>query len=257
MWNAFIDFLTNILTGLYNFSGDWGMAIIILTLIIRLLLTPLMVRSTRSSAKMQVLQPKMQELQERYADDPQQLQQEMSKLYAENKFNPLGGCLPIFLQMPVFFALFSVISSVAKISKGTPSFYNIVPDLSVGPAQVIAEKGWEAAIVYILLDVLFGALTLIPLLLNTRTTTDPTQARTSKMMGIFMSVWMVWIGWGLPSGVLLYYNTSALWQVAQQQFVTKRVLDAAKAEEEAKMANAPIQVDVVRKESRKRPHKKS
>ncbi len=257
MWEAFIGFTTNILSGLYGICGDWGLAIIILTLIIRILLTPLMVRSTRSSAKMQVLQPKMQELQERYADDPQRLQQEMSKLYAENKFNPLGGCLPVFLQMPVFFALFSVIRDVASLSEGTPSFFNIVPDLSVGPAQVIADSGWQAAIIYIFLDLLFGLLTLIPLLLNTRTTTDPTQANTSRMMGIFMAVWMVWIGWGLPSGVLLYYNTSAIWQVAQQQFVTKRVLDAAKAEEEAKMANAPIEVDIVRKETRKRPRKKS
>ena len=100
MWEAFIGLMTNVLTGIYGFCGDWGLAIIILTLIVRLIIMPLMTRSTRSSAKMQVLQPQMLELQERYADDPQRLQQEMSKFYAENKFNPLGGCLPIFLQMP-------------------------------------------------------------------------------------------------------------------------------------------------------------
>ncbi|MEE0027159.1 MAG: YidC/Oxa1 family membrane protein insertase, partial [Atopobiaceae bacterium] len=94
MWDAFINLLTNILSGIHGFCGDWGLAIIILTLIVRLLIMPLMTRSTRSSAKMQVLQPKMMELQERYADDPETLQREMSKFYAENKFNPLGGCLP-------------------------------------------------------------------------------------------------------------------------------------------------------------------
>ena len=284
MWDAFIGILTQILTAIHSFCGDWGLAIIILTLIVRILIMPLMTRSTRSSAKMQVLQPKMQEIQERYADDPERLQSEMSKFYSENNFNPLGGCLPILLQMPIFFALFGVIRSVGELAGGHASFYNIVPDLSVGPggifypvlAPVIGDKPngvasildvilhigsvdgptWEAAIVYIFLDVLFGALTLVPMLLNTGMTTDPAQQKTSRMMGIFMAVWMVWIGWGLPSGVLLYYNTSALWQVAQQQLVTKRVMAQAKAEAEADMGKRPTQVDVVRRDRKKRPHKK-
>ena len=181
----------------------------------------------------------------------------MSKFYAENKFNPLGGCLPILLQMPIFVALFSVIRSVGELSGGVASFYNIFPDLSVGPAQVIATKGWSAAIVYIILDVSFGALTLIPMLLNTTGTTDPQQLRSTRMMGIFMSVWMVWIGWNLPSGVLLYYNTSAIWQVIQQQLVTKRVMAQAKAEAEAQMANQPVQISVERHDRKPRPRKKS
>lgn len=256
MWEAFTNLLTNILSGIHGFCGDWGLAIIILTLIVRLLIMPLMTRSTRSSAKMQVLQPKMQELQERYADDPETLQREMSKFYAENKFNPLGGCLPILLQMPIFFALFSVIRNVETIAGGTASFYSIVPDLTMGPAQAIAKSGIPGAAVYIFLDLLFGALTLIPLLLNTQASTDPQQVRTSRIMGVVMSVWMVWIGWNLPSGVLLYYNTSALWQVAQQQLVTKRVMDEAKAKAEADLANRPVEVDVVRRDRKKRPRKK-
>jgi YidC/Oxa1 family membrane protein insertase len=85
---------------------------------------------------------------------------------------------------------------------------------------------------------------------------DPAQQRTSRMMGIFMAVWMVWIGWNLPSGVLLYYNTSALWQVAQQQLVTKRVMEKAKAEAEAAFEGRPFEIDVVRRDRKKRPHKK-
>jgi len=257
MWEAFINLITNILAAIHGFCGDWGLAIIILTLIVRVLITPLMTKSTKSSAKMQVLQPQMQALQERYSDDPQKLQEEMRKFYAENKFNPMGGCLPILLQMPIFFALFSVIRNVEGIAGGQASFYNVVPNLAVGPSQVIAESGIQAAGVYIFLDVLFGVLTLVPMLLNTQVSTDPAQQRTSRIMGVVMAVWMVWIGWGLPSGVLLYYNTSALWQVAQQQLITKRVMAQAKADAEAKLAEQPLQVDVVRKESRKRPHKKS
>ena len=256
MWEAFTNLITQILSALYGFCGDWGLAIVILTLIVRIAIMPLMTRSTRSSAKMQVLQPKMMELQERYEDDPERLQKEMSKFYAENQFNPLGGCLPILIQMPIFFALFSVIRSVGDLSGGVASFYGIVPDLTVGPRDVIASAGWAAAAIYIFLDLLFGVLTLVPMLLNTNMSTDPQQQRTSRMMGIFMAVWMVWIGWGLPSGVLLYYNTSALWQLVQQQLVTKRVMDQAKAEAEAELANRPVEIDVVRREHKKRPRKK-
>ena len=257
LWDAIVGLIQNILTGIYGFCGDWGLAIIILTLIVRLLIMPLMTRSTRSSAKMQVLQPKMQELQQRYANDPETLQKEMSKFYAENKFNPLGGCLPVILQMPIFFALFTVIRNVGNLSGGTASFYNIIPDLTLGPAQVIESQGIQGAAIYIFLDLLFGGLTLIPLLLNTQVSADPQQQKTSRIMGIVMAVWMVWIGWSLPSGVLLYYNTSALWQVAQQQLITRRVMEEAKAQAEAEMANKPVEIDVVRKDRKKRPHKKA
>ena len=116
MWEAFTNLITYILTSIHGLCGDWGLAIIILTLIVRLLIMPLMTKSTKSSAKMQVLQPQMQAIQERYADDPQRMQEEMRKFYSENKFNPMGGCLPILLQMPIFFALFSVIRNVEVIA---------------------------------------------------------------------------------------------------------------------------------------------
>ena len=112
MWDWFINFLTAVLAGIEGFVGDWGLAVIILTVIVRLILTPLMAHSTRSTARMQVMQPKLQEIQERYADDPTRQAEELRKVYAEMKFNPLGGCLPIFLQMPIFFGLFSVVRAV-------------------------------------------------------------------------------------------------------------------------------------------------
>lgn len=93
MWDWFIDFLMQILQWLANFSGDWGIAVIILTIIIRLLVMPLMTKSTASSARMQALQPKMMEIQNKYADDPERQAEELRKFTAENKFNPLGGCL--------------------------------------------------------------------------------------------------------------------------------------------------------------------
>ena len=78
-----------------------------------------------------------------------------------------------------------------------------------------------------------------------------------RMTAVVMTIMMLWIGWGLPAGVLLYYDVSSLWQVAQQLFVTQKVIDKAKAEEEERLKNAPIEVNVVRRERKQRPHKKN
>ena len=131
MWDWFVNFLTNVLAWLASLVGDWGLAVIILTFIIRLLIMPLMTKSTASTAKMQVLQPKLQEIQERYADDPERQMAEMRKFQAENDFNPLGGCLPMLLQMPVFFALFTVARNVPADA----CFLNIMPSIKIGRAS--------------------------------------------------------------------------------------------------------------------------
>ena len=154
MWDWFINFLTAVLAGIEGFVGDWGLAVIILTVIIRLILTPLMAHSTKSTARMQVMQPKLQEIQERYADNPERQAEELRKVYAEMKFNPLGGCLPIFLQMPVFFGLFTV----AKQVPADASFFGILPSISLSVSQVIEASGWMAAAPYILFDVLFAGM---------------------------------------------------------------------------------------------------
>ena len=164
MWEWFIGFLTTILEGLQHICGDWGLAIIILTFIIRLILTPLTLKSTRSSAQMQVLQPKLLEIQETYANDPVRQQEELRKIYSEHKFNPLGGCLPMLLQMPIFFALFTVLKQVPTEAH----FYGILPSLADSVAQVVATAGFAGAWVYILLDLLFGGLTFLPMWMNTR-----------------------------------------------------------------------------------------
>ena len=99
MWDWIVNILFELLKLIQTFAVDWGLSIIILVVIIRLLLTPLMLKSTKSTARMQVLQPKMLEIQERYADDPQRQAEEMQKFYSENKFNPMAGCLPLLIQM--------------------------------------------------------------------------------------------------------------------------------------------------------------
>lgn len=256
MWDWIVNILFQVLKLIQGFAVDWGLSIIILVVIIRLLLTPLMVKSSKSTARMQVLQPKMMEIQERYADDPQRQAEEMQKFYSENKFNPFGGCLPILIQMPVLFALFTLLNNLPQYFSGENfSFYNILPDLQATPAGTMGE-GLAVAAPYLIALILFAVLTLIPQLYMSRNQTGQ-QAQTMRMTALIMTVMMLWIGWGLPAGVLLYYDVSSLWQVAQQLFVTQKVIEKAKAEEEERMANAPIEVNVVRRERKQRPHKKN
>ena len=251
MWDWFVQFLTAVLAGIQGMVGDWGLAVIILTFIIRLLIMPLMTKSTASTARMQVLQPKLMEIQERYADDPERQMQEMRKFQAENNFNPLGGCLPMLLQMPVFFALFTVARNVPTDA----SFLNILPSISMSVREAVASFGITGAIVYILFDVGFGAMTLAQMLMNVKNVPED-QRQQNIIMGVMMGAMMVWFGWSVPAAVLLYYVTSAIWQVIQQQIVTKRVTEKVKAETEAQLANQPVEINVERRERKPRPKKK-
>lgn len=255
MWDWIVNILFQILKLIQSFAVDWGLSIIILVIIVRLLLTPLMLKSSKSTARMQVLQPKLQELQERYADDPQRQAEEMQKFYSENKFNPFGSCLPLLIQMPILFALFTLLNNLPQYFSGENfSFYGILPDLQASAAGTIS-RGFGPAAPYLIALALFAVLTLIPQLWMSRNQTGQ-QASSMRMMAVVMAVMMLWIGWGLPAGVLLYYDVSSAWQVAQQLFVTQKVIEKAKAEEEERMKNAPIEVNVVRRERKQRPHKK-
>lgn len=252
MWDWFINLLMQVLTALATWTGDWGIAVIILTFIMRIIVMPLMTRSTASSAQMQALQPKMKEIQDRYANDPERMNEEMRKFYSEHKFNPLGGCLPLIIQMPVFFGLFTV----AKNVPADASFLNILPSLSQSASGAFASQGVAGALIYILFDLAFGILTFLPMIMNLKNTSEE-QRQQSLIMGGVMSVMMLWFGWTVPSAVLLYYDTSAIWQVIQQKVVTQKVMQKVKEETEAKLANQGVQVDVVRKERKPRPHKKA
>jgi YidC/Oxa1 family membrane protein insertase len=255
MWDWIVNILFQILKLIQSFAVDWGLSIIILVVIIRLLLTPLMVKSSKSTARMQVLTPKMQEIQERYADDPQRQQQELQKFYAENQFSPFGGCLPLLIQMPILCALFTLLKNLGNYFDGeTFSFFNILPNLQTSPSATMGE-GIGVAAPYLVALLLFSVLTLIPQLYSSRNQTGQ-QAQTMRMTAIMMTIFMLFIGWSLPAGVLLYYDVSSAWQAVQQIFVTQKVIDKAKAEEEARLANAPIEVNVVRREHKARQHKK-
>lgn len=258
MWDWIVQILLQILRFIQGFASDWGLSIIILTVIVRLILTPLLLKSTKSTARMQVLQPKLMEIQQKYADDPQRQAEEMQKFYSENKFNPLGGCLPLLIQMPILLALFTLLRNLPGYigeSGVVFSFYNIMPDLTTTPGAQWAN-GIATALPYLISLILFGILTVIPSLYQSHNQTGQ-QASSMRTMALVMGIMMLWLGWNLPAGVLLYYDVSSLWQVAQQIFVTRRVMEKAKAEEEERLTHAPIEVDVVRREHKARPRKKN
>lgn len=255
MWEWFVNLLAKILEFIQGFAVDWGLSIIIFVIIIRLLLTPLLVHSSKSNARMQVMQPKIQEITDKYADDPNKQAEELSKFYSSNKYNPLSGCLPLLIQMPILFALFQLLRDLSDYFPGEDlSFYNILPDLSAS-ASDMWSIGFLEALPYLVCLILFGLLSLIPSLYSARNQTGD-QASTTRWTAIIMAIVMVCIGWTLPAGVLLYYDVSSGWQTVQQIFITQRVIDKAKAEEEERMASAPREIEVERRQKKKRPHKK-
>ncbi len=252
MWEWFCGLLETALELIVGICGDWGLAIIILTVLIRLILLPFSIKQTASTTRLSLMSGQLQELQKRYEDDPQRLAEETRKFYTENNVNPVAGCLPVILQMPIFFALFTVLRGVSADAR----FYNILPTLASSASSVTSEEGFAAASVYIAIVLLFGFLTFIPMLLS-QTNTNPEQAAQTRMMSGIMALVMIYAGWSIPAGVILYYVTSSAWGVIQQLVITKRVKDKVYAEEAARAAEGPIQVDVMRRERKKRPHKKS
>lgn len=250
MWDWFISFLFNCIEGLEGFVGDWGLAIIIFTVIIRLLLLPLTFKQQKSMAEMQMVTPLLQEMQAKYADDPQRLNMEMTKFYAEHKFNPLAGCLPMIVQMPIFFALFSVLRYNVPAEA---SFFGILPSLANNAGGILASAGFVAAIPYIIFVLLFGVLTFLPMYLQQNSNSM------TKGMGAFMTIMMLFVGWSSPAGVVLYWVVSSAWGVIQQQLIFKKKKEQAVEEQkavEAAQPPKPVEVDVVRREHKPRPRKK-
>lgn len=222
LWNGLLDMLMAALQSLYGILGDYGFAIVALTLVIRVAMIPLTVKQTRSMHEMQRIQPKIKEIQKKYKDDKNRQQQELMKFYEENKVNPFGGCLPLLLQMPVLFALFRVLqTNLPETIAGLPeaqqvaaeAFWVLLPNLTISPSQAW-ESGFMAALPYLVFVVLFAATTYLPQRMITK---DPQQAR----MGGIMSAMMLLFGWSVPAGVLVYWVTSSVWQMGQQYLQLK------------------------------------
>ncbi|MBX3620546.1 MAG: membrane protein insertase YidC [Rhizobacter sp.] len=192
-----------VLTQLHGLFGNWGWSIVALVVLLRIAFYWLNVSAYRSMAKMKAINPRIMEMRERLKDKPQQMQQEMMRIYREEKVNPLGGCLPILVQMPFFIALYSTLLSSVEM-RNAP-WIGWITDLSAKDP-------------YFILPLLMTASSLLQTWLNP-TPPDPVQARMMWIMPLVFSVMF----FGFPAGLVLYWLTNNILAIAQQWIINKQL----------------------------------
>jgi len=204
-----LDVFESILQFWQGITGSWGVAIILLTFTIRLLILPLTFSSVKSLQKMQVLQPEIKKLQERYKDDKQRMQQEMMKFYKEREVNPLASCLPILLQIPFFIALFELLRSKSfqRDIEGEESFL-FIPDLAenlTGEPVVLAVM----IVLYVVTQLIAGLITSIG--------GDKNQRRIMLALPFVFVIFII----NFEAGLIVYWITTNVWTIGQQLVVRK------------------------------------
>ncbi len=192
-----------LLTQLHGLIGNWGWAIVALVVVLKAAFYWLNASAYKSMAKMKAINPKVMELRERHKDNPQQMQQEMMRIYREEKVNPLGGCLPIFVQMPFFIALYWVLLSSVEMRQAP--WLGWITDLSAKDP-------------YFILPLLMTASSLFQTWLNP-TPPDPVQAKMMWIMPLAFSFMFFFF----PAGLVLYWLTNNILSIAQQWFINKRL----------------------------------
>ena len=189
------------LAAINDWVGNWGVAIILLTLLVKLLFYPLSAKSYQSMARMKVVAPKLQKIKELYGDDRQRLHQAMMELYKTEKINPLGGCLPILVQIPVFIALYWVLLSAVEIRQAP--FMLWIQDLSVQDP-------------YYVLPLIMGITMLVQTKLNPPSP-DPMQQKVMMAMPVIFTVFFLFF----PAGLVLYWVVNNVLSIAQQWYVNR------------------------------------
>ena len=209
------------LTSALSFVGNWGLRIIILAFALKILLSPLTTKSYVSMQKMQKIQPLMQEIQKKYAKDPKQQQTEMQKLYKESGVNPLGGCLPILLQMPVFFAMYRVLANMVEL-RGA-GFILWINDLSRPEillpfgSKILGLEGIG------LMALLLGVIMFLQQKL-TGTSSAGAAAQQQKMMMYMMPFFMTFLFMRFAAGLTLYWLVFNILTFIHQEYIKKSLL---------------------------------
>ncbi|MES2365936.1 MAG: membrane protein insertase YidC [Pseudomonadota bacterium] len=192
---------------IHHFVGNWGWSIVILTILIKLMFLPLSAKSYKSMALMRGLAPRLQRLKEQYGDDRQKLHQAMMELYKTEKINPLGGCLPVVVQIPVFISLYWTL--LGSVEMRQAPFILWIHDLSAPDP-------------YYVLPIIMGITMLVQTRLNP-TPPDPIQAKVMMIMPVAFSIFFFFF----PAGLVLYWLVNNLISISQQWYITRRV-EAAK-----------------------------
>jgi len=247
MWSSLITIATKLLIMLYSFTHNYGVAIILLTILIRLILYPLMQKQMVSMREMQKIQPLMKEVQEKYKNDKERLNKELMALYKEHKVNPMSGCLPLLIQMPILILLFQTLRVFEYLDPVTNNIaggflwiakhYNVIEG-----GETIARAGLALSERLITLpgDGIFGLqyVGILPFLVAgsmyiQQKMTSPggavagkdggSSAQTQKMMTIMMPLMIGFMSFTLPSGLTLYWFTSTLLGIGQQYLINKKM----------------------------------
>jgi len=192
-----------VMLAIYKFIGNWGWAIVIFTILVKLILFPLSYKGLMSMQKLKDLAPKMKEIKEKYGKDPAKMNQQMMELYKKHGANPMGGCLPMILQIPIFFALYRVLLNADEL-QGAP-WILWIQDLSrMDP--------------YFVLPILMGITMYIQQKITPNTMTDPTQQKIFQWLPAIMTIFFI----TFPSGLVLYWLVNNILTIAQQYYVNRK-----------------------------------
>lgn len=260
MFGALVDGMTSLINWLYAFTLSFGipsyaLAIIMLTVMIKLVLYPLTRIQMRSMMSMQLLQPEIQELQKKYAKDKQMLQTKMMELYKERKVNPMAGCLLLLAQMPFLIALYRALWDFNYVDTAHAGFFWLETLSMRDPTYI--------------LPILAGVTTYFQSKMtmpNMPTSGEPNPAQqTQKMMLIFLPFFIGWISSTLPAGLSVYWVTFNLMGILQQYFINKQMIPARKAAlagtagnaETAEEQQAETEAEPVKQERKKKESKKT
>jgi YidC/Oxa1 family membrane protein insertase len=204
------DFLSGLGLG---YSWTWGLAIIGLTIIVRLILFPLTWKQYKSAQQMQLIQPQIKELQKKYKSDRGKLQEETMKLYSEHRVNPFASCLPLLLQLPVFISLYAAIKGLGPLS--APEYQASVQALNQAPFLWIPHLGFPDP--YYILLVLYVVTQMISTELMVATQSDQTQKWIMRAMPIVFVAFL----FNFPAGLFVYWVTTNVWTIGQQLVIRR------------------------------------
>ncbi len=193
---------------IYNYVKNFGLAIILLTIFVKLITYPLTYKSMKSMKEMQKIQPQIAKLKEKYGDDKEALNREMMQLMRSHGYNPMSGCLPMLIQMPIYVALYNVLNNSIELY-GQP-FFGWIHDLSQKDP-------------YFVTPVLLGVVMFLQQKMTPTTTTDPAQQKMMMMMPLIFSFMMLW----LPSGLTLYMLINSIVSIGQQLLINKTIASKA------------------------------
>jgi YidC/Oxa1 family membrane protein insertase len=232
-----------------NFEGSWGVAIILLTFTVRIVILPLTFKGVKSMQRLQLLQPEIKRIQERYKDDRQRMNQEVMAFYQREKVNPLGSCLPLLLQIPFFIALFYLLRSDEFVAEvGDNKSFLFIKDLTepvTGEPVVLAVL----IVIYIATQLAASAVTAI--------SADPMQRRIMFALPFVFVIFII----NFEAGLIVYWITTNVWTIGQQLLVRKlypkpppRDFEAeAKAEERKPARGKPVEEGASQDGAREKP----